>query len=97
VRRYFHEVSNPCAALGRKHEEAGVKGSMAATAHGKRIGEIVGNQTAGRVLTVVVALHVAPENILLSAMWTDVGSVQTATLSSKDADPIASNYRIRYG
>jgi hypothetical protein len=62
---------------------------MAATAHGKRVGEIVGNQTAGRVLTVVVALHVAPENILLSAMWTDVGSVQTVSLSGEDACPVA--------
>jgi hypothetical protein len=70
---------------------------MAATAHGKRVGEIVGNQTDGRVLTVVVALHVALEQTLLSAMWTNVGSVQTATLSSKNADLIASNYRIRYG
>jgi hypothetical protein len=50
VRRHFHEVSNPCAALRRKHEEAGVRGSMAATAHGKRVGEIVGDQIARQIL-----------------------------------------------
>ncbi|KAG9801117.1 hypothetical protein KCU95_g58, partial [Aureobasidium melanogenum] len=54
MRRHFHEVSNPCPALGHKHEEAGVKGSVAATAHGKRVGEIVGDQIARQILTVVM-------------------------------------------
>jgi hypothetical protein len=96
VRRHFHEVSNPCPALGRKHEEAGVKGSMATAAHGKRVGEIVGNKIAGQVLTVVVALHAILEEPFLGASWTDAGSVQTVALSSEDLCPVASDNYIAH-
>jgi hypothetical protein len=89
VRRHFHEMSNPCPALGRKHEEAGVKGSMAATAHSKCVGEIVGDQIARQILTVVVALHAILVEPFLGASRTDVGSVQTVSLSSEDACPVA--------
>jgi hypothetical protein len=89
VRRHFHEVSNPCPALGRKHEEAGVKGSVADTAHGKRVGEIVGDQIAGQILTVVVALHALLVESSLGASRTDVSSVQTVSLPGENACPIA--------
>jgi hypothetical protein len=89
VCRHFHEVSDPCAALGRKHEEAGVKGSMAATAHGKRVGEIVGDQIARQILTVVVALHAILVEPFLGASRADVGSVQTVSLSGETACPVA--------
>ena len=64
-----------CRAPGRKHEEADVKGSMAATAHGKRVGEIVGDQIAGQILTVVVALHAILVESFLGASRADVASV----------------------
>jgi hypothetical protein len=91
VRRHFHEVSDPCTALGRKHGQAGVKGSMAATAHDKRVGKIVSDQIAGQALTVVVALHAILEEPFLGASRTDAGSVQTVALSSEDVCPVASD------
>jgi hypothetical protein len=75
--------------LGRKHKEAGVKGSMATTAHGKRVGKIVGDQIAGQILTVVVALHALLVESFLGASRTDVSSVQTVSLSGENACPIA--------